>query len=191
MTVAPRASAGRISCSTCWARDGRVERRLGPRGDVAAVEDEVADLLAERRAARLAREDDLDALGLEAGAEQARLGGLAGAVEPFEGDEHLRVDYGDAGARHRRCRVHRLARRRGAARARRRGARRRRPLEGQARATCRPRRRCTSTTSASRSTRIVARDGRRRRSSTSRRRPTCASRSPSPRSTPRSTSSAP
>ena len=39
---------------------GRVERRLGPRSDVAAVEDEVADLLAERRAAGLAREDDLD-----------------------------------------------------------------------------------------------------------------------------------
>ena len=46
-------------------RERGVERRLGPRRDVVAVEDELADLLPERRAARLARQDDLDALGLE------------------------------------------------------------------------------------------------------------------------------
>ena len=41
-------------------------------------------------------EHDLDALGLEAGAEQPRLRRLAGAVEALEGDEHLPIDYGDA-----------------------------------------------------------------------------------------------
>ena len=127
-------------------------------------------------AAGLAREDDLDALGLEPGTEQARLGGLAGAVEPLEGDEHLRVEYGDAGARHRRCRIHRLARGRGARRARRRGTRRRRSLEGQARAGARcsdpPRPRHQGAARRTSSARAEP-----RRSCISPRRPTCASRS--------------
>ena len=67
---------------------GRVERRLGPRRDVVAVEDEVADRLAERRAPGLPRRDDVDALGCQRLGEESRLSGLAAAVEPFEGDEH-------------------------------------------------------------------------------------------------------
>ena len=67
---------------------GRVERRLGPRGYVATVQQQVANFFPEWCATRLAREDDLGSLGLEAGAEQPRLGGLAGAVEPLESDEH-------------------------------------------------------------------------------------------------------
>ena len=67
---------------------GGVERDLGPRRDVVAVEDEVAHLLAERGAARLAGEHDVDALALERVGEEARLGRLARAVDALEGDEH-------------------------------------------------------------------------------------------------------
>jgi len=67
---------------------GGVQRGLRPRGDVVAVQDEVADLLAERRAPRLAREHDLDAGLLERAGEQPGLRRLAAPVEPFEADEH-------------------------------------------------------------------------------------------------------
>ncbi len=53
------------------------------------MQEQVADFFPERRAAGLAREHDLGSLGLEARAEKTRLGGLAGAVEALEGDEHL------------------------------------------------------------------------------------------------------
>ena len=53
-----------------------------------AVQDEVADLVAERRAARLAGRDDLDALSDESLGEKPRLSRLAAAVEALEGDEH-------------------------------------------------------------------------------------------------------
>ena len=69
---------------------GGVERDLRPGRDVLAVEDEVADRLAERRAARLAREDDVHALALERLREEPRLGRLARAVDALEGDEHRR-----------------------------------------------------------------------------------------------------
>ena len=69
---------------------GGIQRRLGPRGHVATVQQQVADLFTERRAAGLAREDDLGSLRLEASSEKARLGGLAGAVEALECDEHHR-----------------------------------------------------------------------------------------------------
>src|SRR5262245_36577687 len=67
---------------------GDIERGLGPRRDVVAVQHEVADLLAERRASRLSGEDDVHFLGLETLQEEARLGGLSGAVEALERDEH-------------------------------------------------------------------------------------------------------
>ena len=67
---------------------GRVEERLGPGRDVAAVEDEVADLLAELRPSGLARHDHGFALGLEARAEELRLRRLPRAVEALEGHEH-------------------------------------------------------------------------------------------------------
>jgi UDP-glucose 4-epimerase len=69
----------------------RVERRLRPRGDVAAVKQEVADRLAERTAARLAREQHLPPVGAQRVGEQTRLGRLAGAVETFKGDKHGRL----------------------------------------------------------------------------------------------------
>ena len=63
---------------------GRVESGLRPRRHVAAVQQELADLLPERGAAGLAGEDDLRPLGLEPLAEEPRLRGLSGAVESFE-----------------------------------------------------------------------------------------------------------
>ena len=65
-----------------------VERGLGPRRDVVAVEDEVTDLLAERRAARLAGRDDVDAVRGQRLGEELCLGRLAAAVETLERDEH-------------------------------------------------------------------------------------------------------
>ena len=64
---------------------GGVQQGLGPRRDVATVEDELADPLAELGASRLARRDDLLAVGLEPRAQELRLGRLARAVEAFEG----------------------------------------------------------------------------------------------------------
>ena len=86
-------------------------------------EQQLADPLAELGPARLARGDDLPAVGRERLGEQLRLGRLAGAVEPFERDEHAAPRIrGGAGDRDRGRGLHRLARGRGAARARRRGA---------------------------------------------------------------------
>ncbi len=72
----------------------RVEQRLGPRLDVAAVQDEVADLLAELGAAGLAGREDGLAVGFEARSQELRLRRLAAAVEAFEGDEHRASSYG-------------------------------------------------------------------------------------------------
>ena len=64
------------------------ERRLGPGRDLALGEQQLAHPLAELGPAGLARGDDLAAVGGERLGEQLGLGRLAGAVEPFEGDEH-------------------------------------------------------------------------------------------------------
>ena len=69
---------------------GRVHERLGPRADVIAVQDEIPELLAELRAAGLARGDDVERVGLEPRTQELRLGRLPGAVEAFEGEEHRR-----------------------------------------------------------------------------------------------------
>jgi hypothetical protein len=79
----------------------REERRLGPGRDRAAVQDELADALAERRPARLPRRHDVATFALEPLAEQLDLRRLAGAVEPFEGDEHARQDSDDLGRKKR------------------------------------------------------------------------------------------
>ncbi len=65
-----------------------IQERLGPRSDIAAVQDEVSDPLPELRTPRLARGDDLLALGYEPGSKELGLGRLPRAVETFEGDEH-------------------------------------------------------------------------------------------------------
>ena len=72
----------------------RIEQRLGPRGHVAAVEHEVAHLLAELGPARFARRDDLEAVRLEMCAQELRLRRLSRAVETLEGDEHRPPSYG-------------------------------------------------------------------------------------------------
>ena len=69
----------------------RVERGLGPRRDVVAVEDEIAHRLTERCAAGLAGEDDLDAFGDQRVGKQPRLRCLPRPVDPFEGHEHRPV----------------------------------------------------------------------------------------------------
>ena len=66
---------------------GGEQQRLGPRGHVLAVQDELADLGAEGRAARLAGDQDLAAALLEDGPQQAHLGRLARAVATLEADE--------------------------------------------------------------------------------------------------------
>src|SRR3954452_11362031 len=112
---------------------GCEQRRLRPRAHFHAVEQQPPDLLAEQRAAWLTGCDDLAAVGAQSLGEQVRLRGLAGTVHAFEGDEQSRpYDTGRAGGRYRRRGLHRLERRRCAARAGRRGARARRPLARQA-----------------------------------------------------------
>ena len=59
-----------------------------------AVEDELADPLAELGASGLARRDDLLAVGLEPRPEELRLGRLPGPVDAFEADEHSDASYG-------------------------------------------------------------------------------------------------
>src|SRR5918994_1893506 len=68
---------------------GGVEERLRPRRHRAAVEDEIADGLAELRLARLPRGHDLAALRLEDRPQPLHLRRLAGAVHSLEGDEHV------------------------------------------------------------------------------------------------------
>ena len=67
---------------------GREERRLGPGRDRAVAQQELPDPLAELRPSRLARRDDLAALGSQPLGEEPRLGRLPRAVDPLEGDEH-------------------------------------------------------------------------------------------------------
>jgi UDP-glucose 4-epimerase len=69
---------------------GREQRCLGPRAHLHALEQQPADLFAERRASRLARCDDLAPLGSQRLDEQLGLRGLSGPVHTFEGDEHRR-----------------------------------------------------------------------------------------------------
>ena len=67
---------------------GRVQQRFRPRGDVPAVQDEIAHFLAELRPPRLARGHHLEPVGLEPPAEELRLRRLPRAVEALERDEH-------------------------------------------------------------------------------------------------------
>ena len=72
---------------------GEHEGHLGFGGDdaevgfAAGVEEDGADAVAEGRASGLAKGDDRVAGGLERGGKVLELGGFAGAVEAFEGDE--------------------------------------------------------------------------------------------------------
>ena len=66
---------------------GGEEQRLGTGGHVLAVQHQVADLLAERGAARLTGDRDVAPRALERLAEQRHLGGLARAVAALEDDE--------------------------------------------------------------------------------------------------------
>ena len=70
---------------------GGVQEGLGARVDVVAVEQQATDLGPQGGAARLAGDEDLDALGPESFGEDAGLGGLADAVAPFEGEEEARA----------------------------------------------------------------------------------------------------
>ena len=72
----------------------RVEERLGPRADVAAVENQVTKLLSQLRPARLTRRHDLAYVQLETRSQELRLRRLARAVEALEGDEHRPASYG-------------------------------------------------------------------------------------------------
>jgi len=63
----------------------RHDRALRP------VEQDVAHLLADARAARLAGGQDGHAGRLHGGEDTLKLGGLAGAFRPFKGDEHASV----------------------------------------------------------------------------------------------------
>ena len=89
-THAPRSSAGPDHArDELGARRGE-EQRLRAGVDRVAVEHERAELLAERRAAGLAALDHLAAVVAQPRGQEARLGGLADAVEAFERDEHGR-----------------------------------------------------------------------------------------------------
>src|SRR5919109_4152327 len=66
----------------------RIEEGLGPRSNVTAVQDEVAELLPQLRPAGLTREDGFGAVRLEPRLEQLRLRRLARAVDAFERHEH-------------------------------------------------------------------------------------------------------
>ena len=70
-------------CSGC-----RVQERLGPGSHVAAMEDEVANPLAELGASRLAGDDDVPTVRSEALGEEPRLRRLAGSVDALERHEH-------------------------------------------------------------------------------------------------------
>ena len=70
---------------------GGVQERLGAGGDVAAVQEELADGAAEPGAAGLAGQDVVDVGRREQVGEDADLGGLADAVAALEGDEQARL----------------------------------------------------------------------------------------------------
>ena len=82
-----------------WARSAnmRAISAAGAIGPRAASEREsrriAADTVAERGAAGLAEGDDGVAFGLKRGGEAAELGGFAGAVEAFEGNEETVHEY--------------------------------------------------------------------------------------------------
>ena len=67
---------------------GRKDAGLGPGRDLAAVQNDLAQLLAEIRAARLTRGDEFPLLRLQIGLEQLDLGRLAATVKTFEGEKH-------------------------------------------------------------------------------------------------------
>jgi hypothetical protein len=67
---------------------GSEQRGLRPRRKLIAVEHELPDRLADRRAAGLAGREHLAALRAQPGRQELRLRALAGAVEAFERDEH-------------------------------------------------------------------------------------------------------
>ena len=97
---APRASAGRITSLDELGARGREEGRLGPGAHLEPVQDELADRLAERRPAGLARRDHLAAFLAQPLGEQGRLGRLPRAVRSLEGDEHrCALRYGVCGQR--------------------------------------------------------------------------------------------
>ena len=79
----------------------REERRLRPGPHLVPVEEQLADPLAKRRAARLARRDDGPAVALEGLPEQLGLGRLARSVDTFERDEHQREDSARSGRKSR------------------------------------------------------------------------------------------
>ena len=181
------ASAGRITRSASSARAAANSAASAHAVISGPVEEQLADPLAERRAAGLAHRDDLVPLPGRPLREQRRLRRLAGAVDALERHEHagptIRTH---AGGRDRWRRVHRVEPRRPPRRARRRGRRGRRPLDRQARE---PRtRRDVRRARHPRRPRARARPT---SSSTSPRRPTCRPRSRGPTTTRRSTSSAP
>jgi UDP-glucose 4-epimerase len=67
---------------------GREERRLRPGRGLVAVQQQIADVLAERCPTWLANGDDIPPLRRQMLGEQRRLGRLPGAVHTLEGDEH-------------------------------------------------------------------------------------------------------
>src|ERR687892_683883 len=67
---------------------GGEERGLGPWGDGFAGEQKLTDALTQRRPARLAGVDNVSALLPQPFRKEPDLSCLAGAVDPFEGDEH-------------------------------------------------------------------------------------------------------
>src|SRR5438552_12326035 len=67
---------------------GGEERSLRPRAHAGPCEEQLADPLAERRPAGFPRRDDRAALPAQPFFEQLRLGGLPGAVDSLERDEH-------------------------------------------------------------------------------------------------------
>ena len=72
--------------SALAAKKSSVSQRLG-RGAHALVQKHPSDLFRERRAARLARQNDFDAALLQKRAHGGDLRGLARAVYAFKGDE--------------------------------------------------------------------------------------------------------
>ena len=71
-TIAPRSSAGRMTVATSWRAGGFEEEQLGQRVvERRAAQHQLADALAERRAAGLARQQHVDAVGAQAVAERA------------------------------------------------------------------------------------------------------------------------
>lgn len=68
----------------------REERSLRPRAHLHPLEEQTSHLLAERRPTGLAGGDDLAAVRAERLGEQVCLGGFAGPVQAFEGEEHRR-----------------------------------------------------------------------------------------------------